>query len=872
MNNNSLNEELKVKITADIEQAMKSFQNISKELGKVGESGTNSFEKLSKNLEATSKKMGDIGKNLSMKITAPMIAMGGSLMKIANDFDNGMKIIRAGTGATGEALDELGNSMRNVLKDVPESVEAVSQTMADLNTRTGLTGEALEEMTKKMLDLSRISGDDINSLVQSSTRLFGDWSIATEEQTEKLDYLWKVSQNTGIGVDQLNNKMVQFGAPLRQLGFEFEEIAVLFGDWEKNGVNAELVMGSMRQGLAYFAREGIEAKKGIRDVIEEIENLESGTEATARAMEVFGARAGADMAASIREGRFEIEDLIKTVNASEETIEAAAFETMTLGEQFAMIKNKAMIGMEPAGKILLSLAKEHLPQAIAGVEKFANWVQNLSDKFNELSPQQQSFILKAIGITAALGPVLIIGSKILSLFGGLVKTTASVGGAFAKLGGTLKVMPLLLNPVGLAIAGVATALGILFAKDVMKENKLMESVEDFKKGMESEVNEILSKGKELRDEFSSMGNDIEKSLSRMDFTLRAGSNVETDDMENTSGQLDNYASRLREELENQRMEEITGLQTTFQNMPDLYSKDEQERLLNEINSLYESKNNEVDVIMASYTSIFENAFNENRGLREDEIQDVQTFYDRLQEIGKTSIDDLQSESNILQEQAKREEGARRAAMLAEAVKIENEKVEELKKKKQEEYDETVKQALSLYEQGRITNQQKEDQINEAKRIYDLGISEELQAHYLKLNELKAIAEENVKNINWETGEFETDFDKRNRIIDEHLEYQKKLEQQPSSNPFQSIGQGLSNFTRPVADWASRPFMRNNIDDGRTFDDTGMYELDNSINALNNSMRSSEIKTNIEIEVKSDIEATANIINQQTRWQGALGGY
>jgi phage-related minor tail protein len=102
-----------------------------------------------------------------------------------------------------------------------------------------------------MLNLSRITDTDVKTVVNDATRLFGDWSIATKDQGDALDYVFRVSQSTGTEVDKLMQLLVQFGAPMRQVGIDFETSATLIGQFNKEGVNTELVLASLR--IAFFS-------------------------------------------------------------------------------------------------------------------------------------------------------------------------------------------------------------------------------------------------------------------------------------------------------------------------------------------------------------------------------------------------------------------------------------------------------------------------------------------------------------------------------------------------------------------------------------------------------------------------------------------
>lgn len=314
------------------------------------------------------------------------VAVGAAgLLKAGNSITAAFDTIRLGTGATGEAMEGLKDSFRNVAKTVPSSLGDVGTAIADLNTRTGQTGGDLERLSTQMLNLSRIADEDLAGTIKSQTRLFGDWGVEIEDQATTLDTLWKTSQATGIGINELSDKLVRFGAPLRQLGFGLEDSSALLGAFEREGVNADLVMGSLRIALGKMAREGEPAEETLARVTDQIKEAGSTSEANALALELFGARAGPDMAAAIREGRFEVDELISSIKASPETVNGAAEATERFGEKFSKLKNRVTIALEPlavgmvdaledlidaAGPVVTALG-DKLPAAFAAIEEAA---------------------------------------------------------------------------------------------------------------------------------------------------------------------------------------------------------------------------------------------------------------------------------------------------------------------------------------------------------------------------------------------------------------------------------------------------------------------------------------------------------------------
>ena len=318
-----------------------------------------------------------------------LAAVGKAAFDMSEEINTAYDAIRIGTGATGAELEGYFESFDNVLKQVPANVQDVGVAISELATRTGFAGEELDSLAVTLLELSRVTETDINSLVADTTRLFGDWGVATEEYENTLNWLLKTSQATGVEISDLSTTVVQYGASLRNMGFTLEEASAMLGKFEKEGVNTETVLSSMRIALAKFAEEGVDAKTAFSSVLDEIKSLDE-TAGTARAIEVFGSRAGSDMAAAIREGRFEFDELMKAIEESPETIESANKATIGFAERFEMLGKKVMHAMTPLGsgieveldkafKLLNEFADSVLPHIVS----FFNYVQSLVLKIRE---------------------------------------------------------------------------------------------------------------------------------------------------------------------------------------------------------------------------------------------------------------------------------------------------------------------------------------------------------------------------------------------------------------------------------------------------------------------------------------------------------
>ena len=254
------------------------------------------------------------------------------------------------------------------------SIEDFAFAIGELNTRTGLTGPALEELVLQTLRLSKLADEDITTLIPTVTRLFGDWGIATEDQSATLDKLFAASQLTGIGIGRLSDLVTQFGAPLRQLGFGFEETLALFASFEKEGVNTEQVLAGLRAGLARTAQAGEEPAETLARVTEEIKNAATEGDALAISLDAFGSRAAADMSAAIREGRFELDELTEAISNPADSLADLEKETRSFSDRMGVLGQRFALILAPAGEAVLDFAEN----------SFAPFVESVLSKTEQL--------------------------------------------------------------------------------------------------------------------------------------------------------------------------------------------------------------------------------------------------------------------------------------------------------------------------------------------------------------------------------------------------------------------------------------------------------------------------------------------------------
>lgn len=406
--------------------------------------------------------------------TTALVTVGTIAVSVGQDYDDAMDILSSRTGITGSELQGMGQSVKTLEGDfvgLNRSMGDIATIMAEVRSRTGETGGDLEDLTRRVLTLSDLTGTDAQTNVANLTRVFGDWGVAVEDQAGVLDTLFAASQQTGIGLDTLSERIVQFGAPLRQMGFSFEESVAMLGKWEKEGVNTELVLGSLRIAAGNFADAGIDLRDGLMQTFDAIKNARTESEALQIAMDVFGARAGPDMAAAIREGRFEIDDLVASLQNSGGSMDAAAQGTIGFSERWQMALNQMKIALEPLGTKLLELGLQAMPLVQGAITTLTGFIQDPLMPILETATAHFGSIVTAVGnFMTALGagqnPISAFQKLIFDLSGGNAELATKVGSVVDGVLSFIEKARTIVEPITNWIAKNVELKDVLFALGV----------------------------------------------------------------------------------------------------------------------------------------------------------------------------------------------------------------------------------------------------------------------------------------------------------------------------------------------------------------------------------------------------------------------
>ena len=340
-------------------------------------------------------------------IAAGAAAVGKALYGIGETFDEVEDTIRVGTGATGDALKGLVDDAKAVATSVPTSFEAAGSTVADLNTRLGLSGDTLQTVASQFLEAGRILGQDVD--INTATGALNAFKISGDDTVEAMDDLFRVSQATGVGMNELSASVSKNAPAMQELGFSFQDTAALIGGLDKAGLDADKTLTAMNKGLVTLAKSGEEPAEAFKRVTSEISGLlETGDRAKAfdLAGSLFGTKGATQFVAAIDSGTIAAGDLMTSIGATGDTILGVGEDTQDAAEKWEILKNKGLAAIEPLASAVFGFAGD----ALGAITDFVDSV--------DFAPIKNAFS----GVFDKIG---IIGAQIMPAVTGIIETIRS---------------------------------------------------------------------------------------------------------------------------------------------------------------------------------------------------------------------------------------------------------------------------------------------------------------------------------------------------------------------------------------------------------------------------------------------------------------
>lgn len=381
-------------------------------------------------------------------IAAAIKEIADAAYDLAGAFDDANAAIVEGTGASGEALEELNQTAHSAfsrIADADQDLSGVADILAELNTRFGVTGESAEDLTVSVANFAHHTGTDGTKAVDDIANVMNRWGMDIDDVDGLLDDLTTANQSCQMSVDEMTRYLSENSIQFQELGYSTEDALAMLISLSDGGANVSSVMSGMKKAVGNLSEVTDDVPGAFQDAIKAISECDNVSEALQAQVgdtgltveEVFGAKAAQELAANVQNGNFNLEKWTQVLQENQGALADTTENATTMQDAWTQATNSVSVAL---GSSLAPAISDVVIKVSEIITKVAQVVQK--------SPALQAIIT---GVATALG---ILGAAL-----GISAAITAVQKAFAMLNTTL-----LVNPIFLVVTAIAAlAAGLIYA-------------------------------------------------------------------------------------------------------------------------------------------------------------------------------------------------------------------------------------------------------------------------------------------------------------------------------------------------------------------------------------------------------------------------
>jgi TP901 family phage tail tape measure protein len=412
--------------------------------------------------------MSGIGKSMTTYLTVPILGAGVAAGKFAIDFEDAFAQVQTIMDPTQMSINDMKQAIIDLSDETGKSTSELSESVYNAISATGDTANAVS-LVSQATKLSTAGFTDSASALSVLTTTMNAYHLSASEAANISDSLIQ-TQNLGVTtVSELSQSMGKAIASASAYGVNLGNLESAYVSLTKAGINtAESTtyisgmfkeLGDSGSDVGKILSEktgksfGQLMKDGysLSDILKILQDSVNGD--SEAMMNLWGsAEAGKGANAILSQGVEAFNNNLNTLTGSL-GITDKAYETMqTNGWTLKKILNELKNTAVDFGNTLMETLGPAISKISEKVDNFSNWFKGLDDG-------TKNMILRIAAIVAAIGPLILVGGKILVGISGIIGAVSSISAAATAAGVSITA---LLGPIGIIIAAVV-ALTVAFA-------------------------------------------------------------------------------------------------------------------------------------------------------------------------------------------------------------------------------------------------------------------------------------------------------------------------------------------------------------------------------------------------------------------------
>ncbi|EAD2035383.1 phage tail tape measure protein [Listeria monocytogenes] len=779
------------KIDKDMDNFAKKGQKASDNIDKINKKNINvkgldssivKVEQFGNMLEKSGQKLTKVGTAMTVGFTAPIVAGMVKSTKAYLDFDNEVTEVNSLLRESGESAKEFGDRYTQVFDYAQKA--SVKYGVASEQTMLGM-----KEMVKKGYDINqtmasmpaifnaaRASGDDFETVMSVTTSTLEQFGMISKDTNKQMEYTNKVADvltyvadKTAAGFSDMGTAMNYVGPISHSLGYSLTDTAAAVGLLSNRGIEGQKAGTGLRGMLTSLlkpSKSAAEAMSAVGLTIEDnngnmktlptlLDNINDKTKKMTKTQKnsfltmIFG-----------REPLSAVNTLLEAGGDSLRKYSKGADEANGYTKQVADNMRKAgKFGVDQF-KASLEVLEQNVGQKLMpALTPIIEWANKMIDKFNDLSGAQQQSIIKWAGILAATGPVLMIGGKLVSMTGGLIKGFAGLGkilglgSKLAPLAAGFGATTTAVEGTSLAAAGLAGSFGALPAViglavaalvgvGIYALDKHISKIEESKERIKTWGYDIGAEADKSMGKFNEFASEGKLALD----TFATGA---TDDSERVVTAFKNMADEIKKNTD----DALNGFKESYEE----FSPAVQAILDNSMKDSEKRANERKANVNAQYKEIediYKSAADKHRNLTSEESKTVNNIYKAMQieQVESLGLNESKKKQIIKAMNGEVE------SLNQDALVEQSDYLNKITKKTIDSTSKQKKELKKAYDDGLIDKKSYNDSINQMDRERDSTVRSSVTAWiktqeqlYDKLGVSSDVAQKNIKHALDEMG-------------------------------------------------------------------------------------------------------------------------
>lgn len=594
-----------------------------------------------------------VGATLTTGLTVPLVGVGAGALTVAANFEEGMSKVQALSGSTASEMELLGEKA----KEAGSKTQYSASECADAFSYMSLAGWKANEMIDGLdgvLSLAASSGMQLAQASDIVTDTLSMFNMQVSESNYLADVFAYAQANSNTTVEQLSGALLNCGANANAMGYDIEQTSAMLmvmADQGLKGERAGTALSAVFRDMKNAVKDGnielnghkiavadAEGKyRDMTDILSDVVNATEGLTDVERDMAlstIFGADSVKGMNLMLNAGT----DAIKSYDSQLRNAEGSASkmaDTMQNNLKGKITQLKS--ALEGAG---IAIGENLIPALTTGVNKITDMVS----AFNKLDPATQKTIVSVGATVAAIGPLMMIGGKLVTGIGktiSLVSTVTSLagGGLVASLGAVA--LPLAAVGAGFYAWHEATDAANQSIAVSREEMSFMERMMADLTGMTTySKDELIEMGLVYKDFNENISQEFQDSVKEMtldiqDFNMSLNEinfdGVITEEEANTlSERVSSALDSCIEAIDSKYSEVQNGIREAF-SMDGVIDESEQS-LIEYWNNRGSKEKEEAQNLQNEINNIINNARAEGRNLTPEEEAAIRNYYEQIKQL------------------------------------------------------------------------------------------------------------------------------------------------------------------------------------------------------------------------------------------------